>query len=140
MKKNRIINIAIDGPAGAGKSTIAKMVSKELGFIYVDTGALYRAAALYITENGIADEDFAFDVNGIAGMHLNDVEDYFDDHNAPGDGKVDFAALAPMARSVTHVVLEPKPHVPEENLVKGISLIRTLWHYPFGRVARRAEP
>ena len=37
-------NIAIDGPAGAGKSTIAKRVSKELGFIYVDTGAMYRAA------------------------------------------------------------------------------------------------
>ncbi|MBR6242371.1 MAG: (d)CMP kinase [Ruminococcus sp.] len=51
------INIAIDGPAGAGKSTIAKMVSAKLGFIYVDTGALYRAAALFITENNVADED-----------------------------------------------------------------------------------
>lgn len=40
------INIAIDGPAGAGKSTVAKRVSKELGFIYVDTGALYRAVGL----------------------------------------------------------------------------------------------
>ena len=37
------INIAIDGPAGAGKSTIAKKVAKELSFIYVDTGAMYRA-------------------------------------------------------------------------------------------------
>lgn len=51
------INIAIDGPAGAGKSTIAKMVSKKLGFIYVDTGALYRTIALFITENNIPDED-----------------------------------------------------------------------------------
>lgn len=51
------INIAIDGPAGAGKSTIAKMVSAQLGYIYVDTGALYRAVALYITENNIADDD-----------------------------------------------------------------------------------
>lgn len=50
------INIAIDGPAGAGKSTIAKMVSAQMGYIYVDTGALYRTVALYITENGIADE------------------------------------------------------------------------------------
>ena len=41
-----MINIAIDGPAGAGKSTIAKTVSKELGFIYVDTGALYRTVSL----------------------------------------------------------------------------------------------
>lgn len=53
----KTINIAIDGPAGAGKSTIAKMVSAKLGYIYVDTGALYRTAALYITENNIADED-----------------------------------------------------------------------------------
>ena len=54
-----IINIAIDGPAGAGKSTIARMVSKKLGFIYVDTGALYRATALYIRENSIPDEKIA---------------------------------------------------------------------------------
>ena len=40
-------NIAVDGPSGAGKSTIAKAVAKELGFIYVDTGAMYRALALY---------------------------------------------------------------------------------------------
>lgn len=53
----KTVNIAIDGPAGAGKSTIAKMVSAKLGYIYVDTGALYRTVALYITENGIADED-----------------------------------------------------------------------------------
>ncbi len=45
--------IAIDGPAGAGKSTIAKMVAKELGFIYVDTGAMYRAMALYMIKKGI---------------------------------------------------------------------------------------
>lgn len=53
----KTINIAIDGPAGAGKSTIAKMVSAKLGYIYVDTGALYRTAALYITENNIPDEE-----------------------------------------------------------------------------------
>lgn len=46
-------NIAIDGPAGAGKSTIAKRVAHELGFIYVDTGAMYRAIALYFLENQI---------------------------------------------------------------------------------------
>ncbi len=50
-------NIAIDGPAGAGKSTIAKKVAKELGFIYVDTGAMYRAMALCFLENNIAKED-----------------------------------------------------------------------------------
>ncbi|MDO5551059.1 MAG: (d)CMP kinase [Lachnospiraceae bacterium] len=47
-------NIAIDGPAGAGKSTIAKAVAARLGFIYVDTGAMYRAMALYFLRNGIA--------------------------------------------------------------------------------------
>lgn len=46
-------NIAIDGPAGAGKSTIAKRVAKELGFIYVDTGAMYRTIALYLLRNDV---------------------------------------------------------------------------------------
>jgi cytidylate kinase len=50
-------NIAIDGPAGAGKSTIARRVSKELAFIYVDTGALYRALALYCIEEQIEVND-----------------------------------------------------------------------------------
>lgn len=45
------MNIAIDGPAGAGKSTIARLAAKELGFVYVDTGAMYRAIALYLLDN-----------------------------------------------------------------------------------------
>ncbi|WP_026516378.1 (d)CMP kinase [Butyrivibrio sp. MC2021] len=49
--------IAIDGPAGAGKSTIAKLVAKDLGFIYVDTGAMYRAMALYMINNKIDPAD-----------------------------------------------------------------------------------
>lgn len=53
------INIAIDGPAGAGKSTIAKKLAKELSYIYVDTGAMYRAMALYFLQNNIAAEDEA---------------------------------------------------------------------------------
>ncbi len=52
-----MINIAIDGPAGAGKSTIAKRVAKELSYIYVDTGAMYRAMALYLHRLGISAED-----------------------------------------------------------------------------------
>lgn len=47
------MNIAIDGPAGAGKSTIAKLVAKELGFLYVDTGAMYRSIALFFIENNV---------------------------------------------------------------------------------------
>ena len=50
-------NIAIDGPAGAGKSTIAKIVAKELGFIYVDTGAMYRTLALACFRDGIDTSD-----------------------------------------------------------------------------------
>lgn len=52
-----MINIAIDGPAGAGKSTIAKRVAKALSYIYVDTGAMYRAMALYLHRNGIDADD-----------------------------------------------------------------------------------
>ncbi len=51
------INIAIDGPAGAGKSTIAKLVAKKLGFVYVDTGAMYRAMGIYFVKRGISPDD-----------------------------------------------------------------------------------
>ncbi len=50
-------NIAIDGPAGAGKSTIAKLVAKERGYIYVDTGAMYRGMAIYFLQQGIRPEE-----------------------------------------------------------------------------------
>lgn len=53
------LNIAIDGPAGAGKSSISKAVAKKLGFVYVDTGAMYRACAVYAIENGIEITDEA---------------------------------------------------------------------------------
>ena len=52
-------SIAIDGPAGAGKSTIAKAVAGQLGYIYVDTGAMYRAMALYLIRAGISRDDTA---------------------------------------------------------------------------------
>ena len=51
------MNIAIDGPAGAGKSTIAKKLARDLGYIYVDTGAMYRAMAYYFLQNQIASDD-----------------------------------------------------------------------------------
>ena len=56
------INIAIDGPAGAGKSTIAKKLAKELGFIYIDTGAMYRAMGYYFAVNMGVDLDNAEEV------------------------------------------------------------------------------
>ncbi len=63
-----MINVAIDGPAGAGKSTIARAAAEKLGFIYVDTGALYRTVALYALKNNILD-----DKDKIVSM-LNDIE------------------------------------------------------------------
>ena len=79
------MNIAIDGPAGAGKSTIAKLVADKKGFIYVDTGAMYRSIALYIIENKIdVDNDEAVKkacdnidislkhVDGVQDVYLND--------------------------------------------------------------------
>ena len=50
-------SIAIDGPAGAGKSTIAKKIASDRGFIYIDTGAMYRAMALFMIENGVSGDE-----------------------------------------------------------------------------------
>lgn len=50
-------SIAIDGPAGAGKSTIAKLIAKKMNYIYVDTGAMYRAMALFLLRNHVKAED-----------------------------------------------------------------------------------
>lgn len=55
----KVFAVAIDGPAGAGKSTIAKSLSKKLGVIYVDTGAMYRAMALYLIREGVSASDAA---------------------------------------------------------------------------------
>ncbi len=52
-----MISIAIDGPSGAGKSTMAKRLAKELGFVYVDTGAIYRTVSLYASRKGLAPTD-----------------------------------------------------------------------------------
>lgn len=62
----KIVNIAIDGPAGAGKSTIAKRIAKELSYIYVDTGAMYRAMAIYLLRCGITTEMAAEEKGGIS--------------------------------------------------------------------------
>lgn len=68
---NKRLNIAIDGPAGAGKSTIAKMVSKKLNCIYVDTGAMYRTVALFLIENGIANDDEKRIAKEIENIHVD---------------------------------------------------------------------
>lgn len=63
--------IAIDGPAGAGKSTIAKFLAKDLELIYVDTGALYRAIGYYMVNNGIAIDDDAAVVAALDGVRVS---------------------------------------------------------------------
>ena len=60
------INIAIDGPAGAGKSTIAKLIARKLNYIYVDTGAMYRAMGLFFMEKGFSPDDETA-INGACG-------------------------------------------------------------------------
>ncbi len=55
-----MISVAIDGPVGAGKSTVARESAKRLGFIYADTGALYRAIALFVNRRGIKEEEEGF--------------------------------------------------------------------------------
>lgn len=79
-----MINVAIDGPAGAGKSTVARGAAKKLGYIYVDTGALYRTVALAATRNGVLESaekteqmlkditvDLAFNDAGAQCVYLN---------------------------------------------------------------------
>ena len=54
---NKIIKVAIDGPVGAGKSTVAKLIAKKMNIIYVDTGAMYRTVGLHAVRNGIETTD-----------------------------------------------------------------------------------
>ena len=64
------MNIAIDGPAGAGKSTIARRVAKEKGYIYVDTGAMYRAIGLYFMNEGVDAENVAAVLEALAAIQV----------------------------------------------------------------------
>ena len=68
------------------------------------------------------------DPSSFAGMHLNDVEAFEDDHLPPGEGRVDFAALKVFAENVRHVVFEPNGGVRESALSKGMEHIRKLWN------------
>lgn len=73
----KVISVAIDGPSGAGKSSLARKAAKKLGFVYVDTGAIYRTVALYCSENGISPEDHAAVAAALPNMEIQ--LDYTDD-------------------------------------------------------------
>lgn len=77
MDKNNKLNIAIDGPAGAGKSTIAKKIAAKLGIRYLDTGAMYRAMALLAQRNGVdvKDKDAVIRLSQKADIRVNYTED-----------------------------------------------------------------
>ncbi|MEG1394830.1 MAG: (d)CMP kinase [Clostridia bacterium] len=66
-----MLNIAIDGPCGAGKSTISKLVAKKLGITYLDTGAMYRAVALFVTRNGADVHDKKTVVSLLKNIEIN---------------------------------------------------------------------
>ncbi len=62
--------IALDGPSGSGKSTLAKNLAKHYGFVYIDTGALYRTIGLFVSERGIASDDVAAIVAVLPEIHI----------------------------------------------------------------------
>ena len=68
MKKR---SIAIDGPSGAGKSTLAKMLAEKIGFLYVDTGAIYRTVGLYVKRRGADPKDAAQVTGLLKDVHIN---------------------------------------------------------------------
>lgn len=68
---NSLFNIAIDGPAGAGKSTIAKKVAKQLDFVYVDTGAMFRSIALYFSRIGVEPTDLQGILEGCKSIDIS---------------------------------------------------------------------
>ena len=90
------INIAIDGPAGAGKSTVARLVAERLGFVYVDTGAMYRAVALKALETGLDPEQVEQIAQMAAGLDIRLI---------PGDRGIQVLVDG---RDVTEQIREPR--------------------------------
>jgi len=68
LKDNQKIIIAIDGFSSTGKSTIAKELAKKLGYLYVDTGAMYRAVTLYAMQKGYVANDFLFEEDLVSSL------------------------------------------------------------------------
>ena len=124
----KTISIAIDGPAGAGKSTIAKRLAKELGFYYVDTGAIYRTVAYFLDLLGVSPKDvdgvhryldeltidIYYDENGLQHMLMNGI-DVTDDIRTPDISQK--ASLVSAHAEVREMLLDMQRDVAKENNV-----------------------
>lgn len=124
----KTISIAIDGPAGAGKSTIAKRLAAELGFYYVDTGAIYRTAAYFMDLLGISPKDvdgveryidelnidIFYDETGLQHMLMNNI-DVTDDIRTPDISQK--ASLISAHAVVREMLLDMQRDVAKENNV-----------------------
>ncbi len=124
----KIYSIAIDGPAGSGKSTIAKLLAEKLGIVYIDTGAMYRTVAYYCMENGISTKDgravekeldnIKLDIkmkNGIQHMILNgrDVTDFIRTAEI-GQGASDVGVFIPVRDRLVEI---------QQQMAKKISVV-----------------
>ena len=124
----KTISIAIDGPAGAGKSTIAKRLAKELGFYYVDTGAIYRTVAYFLDLLGVSPKDadgvhryldeltidIFYDENGLQHMLMNGI-DVTDDIRTPDISQK--ASMVSAHAEVREMLLDMQRDVAKENNV-----------------------
>lgn len=85
-----MIQIAIDGPGGAGKTTLSKAIAKKLGIVYVDTGAMYRTVGLYVRDHGYSYEDTAAVISMFPEIHIevkfeDGVQNIYLNGTNPGD-------------------------------------------------------
>jgi cytidylate kinase len=121
-------SIAIDGPAGAGKSTIAKRLAKELGYYYVDTGAIYRTVAYFLDLLGISPKDadgvsryideltidIYYDENGLQHMLMNGLDDTDEIRTPDISQKASLVSAQPVVRQM---LLDMQRDVAKENNV-----------------------
>ena len=124
----KTISIAIDGPAGAGKSTIAKRLAKELGYYYVDTGAIYRTVAYFMDLLGVSPKDtdgvqryidelnidIYYDETGLQHMLMNGIDVTYDIRTPDISQKASLVSAQPVVREM---LLDMQRDVAKENNV-----------------------